>query len=67
MSTVVAYLFLSLYVNVGIMYLLNFFCEWRELCMFISIKALFCCGNCNVKANDKMGSNLYTNSVVNSS
>ena len=41
-------MFLSLYVNVGTMYLLNFFGEWY---IFNAVKALFCCGNCIVKAN----------------
>ena len=38
MSTVVVYMFLSLYVNVGIMYLLNFFGEWY---LFIAVKLYF--------------------------
>ena len=35
--------------------------------MFFTVKALFCYGNCIVKANEKMDSSLYINSVVNSS
>ena len=47
-STVVAYMFLSLYVNVSTVYLLNSFSEWY---IFVAVKALFCFGNCIVKAN----------------
>ena len=47
-STVAVYVFLSLYVNVGTIYSLNFFGEWY---IFIAVQALFCCGNCIVKAN----------------
>ena len=49
-STVVVYRFFChcTYVNVGMMYLLNFFGKWY---IFIAVKALFGCGNCIVKAN----------------
>ena len=45
--------------NMSMMYLLNFCSESDKLCMFIAKKALFCCGNCIVKANEKMDSSLY--------
>ena len=37
------------------------FGEWY---IFITVKALFCCGNCIAKANKKMDSSLYINSVM---
>ena len=44
----------------------NIFGEWGQLCMFVAVKASFCCGICIVKANEKMDSSVYINNVVNS-